>query len=227
MELTILMPCLNEEKTIGECIDPAFSFLNREKIEGEVLIADNGSEDASAAIAKGHGARVVCCRNRGYGNALLCGFTEAKGTYIIMGDCDESYDFSSLDGFLKALREGYDLVMGNRMNGTMEKGAMPFSHRYIGVPILSWLGRVRYRTKIGDFHCGLRGFPREKILELNLKSGGMELASEMIGAAVKERYSICEIPITLHKDGRDGSSHLHTIRDGFRHLWLLLFGTKR
>lgn len=224
MELTILMPCLNEEKTIASCLIKAENFLQRRSIDGEILVIDNGSSDASADIARKLGARVIYCEKPGYGNALLCGFKEAGGTYIIMGDCDESYDFSSLDDYIKALREGYDLVMGNRMNNSMQKGAMPFTHRYIGVPFLSWIGRLRYHTSIRDFHCGLRGFPKDKILALDLQSGGMELASEMIGAAVRAKYSVYEIPITLYKDGREGPSHLNTIPDGLRHLRLLFFG---
>ena len=221
MELTILMPCLNEEKTIAECIKQAKRFIEKNKIEGEVLIIDNGSTDASSKIATECGARVEICHFQGYGNALRFGIEKAQGTYIIMGDCDLSYDFEHLEEFMEALREGYDLVIGNRMHSDMEKGAMSFSHRYIGVPFLSWMGRCFYHTNIKDFHCGLRGMSTEKVRNLQLKSEGMEFASEMIGKAVKNNFHIKEINIILHKDGRDGPSHLHFMRDGFRHLFLL------
>lgn len=222
MELTILMPCLNEEKTIAECIRQANSFIQKNQIDGEVLVIDNGSQDKSAQIAEACGAKVKECHKRGYGNALLYGLGQARGTYVIMGDCDLSYDFEHLEEFMEALRNGYELVMGNRLNAHMEQGAMPLSHRYIGVPMLSFLGRCIYHTKIRDFHCGLRGMVKDKIISLDLKSEGMEFASEMIGKAVKNHYRIKEIDITLHRDGRGGPSHLHTIRDGFRHLHLLL-----
>lgn len=222
IELTILMPCLNEQETICACIIDAQSFIERNALTAEVLIADNGSTDASAHLARQLGARVVSIPQKGYGNALRGGIKRAKGRYIIMGDCDQSYDFAKLECFLAALREGNNLVMGNRFAGGIQKGAMPISHRYFGVPLLSLVGRFVYRVKIRDFHCGLRGFCREAFLSLNIKSEGMEFASEMIGAFAKNRLKIAEIPTTLNKTGRSGRPHLRTIRDGTRHMMLLL-----
>jgi len=222
IELTILMPCLNEQETICACIIDAQSFIERNELTAEVLIADNGSTDASAHLARQLGARVVSVPQKGYGNALKGGIEKAKGRYVIMGDCDRSYDFSKLEGFLAALREGNDLVMGNRFAGVIQKGAMPISHRYLGVPMLSLVGRLVYRVDIKDFHCGLRGFGRKAFLNLNIKSEGMEFASEMIGAFAKRGLKIAEIPTTLRKAGRNGRPHLRTIRDGMRHIILLL-----
>lgn len=218
IELTILMPCLNEEKTIGLCIEEARRFLDEKAIVGEILVADNGSTDASASIAKGLGAIVVNVSDKGYGNALIGGIRAAKGRYVIMGDCDMSYDFYHLDGFIKKLREGYDLVVGDRFAGGIEKGAMPFSHRYIGVPVLSWLGRIKYKTDVRDFHCGLRGFNRIQALKLDLECGGMEFATEIIGKFARKKRRIAQIPTVLRKDQRDHAPHLNTIRDGLRHL---------
>ncbi len=218
IELTILMPCLNEEATIGKCIDEAKRFIDEAGIVAEILIADNGSTDASTSIARGLGAEVTNISEKGYGNALIGGIKAARGRYIIMGDCDMSYDFYHLDGFLQKLREGNDLVMGNRFAGGIEKGAMPFSHRYIGVPFLSLLGRIKYRTNVRDFHCGLRGFNRRQALKLNLKCGGMEFATEIIGAFARNKRRIVQIPTVLRKDQRGHAPHLNTIRDGFRHL---------
>ena len=172
LELTILMPCLNEEETLEKCIKKAKKFLKRSNINGEILIADNGSTDNSIEIAKRNKARVINVKTKGYGSALIAGTKEAYGKYVIMGDSDDSYDFLHLEAFVEKLREGYDLVMGNRFLGGIEDGAMPFSHRYIGNPFLSFLGRLFYKSKIGDFHCGLRGYNREKMLNLNLKCQG-------------------------------------------------------
>ena len=180
IELTILMPCLNEEETLEVCIKKAKKFLKKNKVSGEILIADNGSTDKSVSIALKNGARVINVKEKGYGSALIAGTKNAYGKYIIMGDSDDSYDFLNLEKFLDKLREGYDLVMGNRFAGGIEKGAMPFSHRYIGVPILSLIGRVFFHSKIYDFHCGLRGYNKKSILKLNLNCTGMEYASEMI-----------------------------------------------
>lgn len=221
IELTILMPCLNEEKTIGECIKEARKFIDENGVKAEILIADNGSIDASAQIAIDNGARVISVEEKGYGNALIGGIKQAKGKYVIMGDCDMSYDFYNLNGFLDELRQGNKLVMGNRFAGGIEKGAMPFSHKYIGVPFLSWLGRVKYKTKIKDFHCGLRGFDREAALFLGLKCEGMEFATEIIGKFAKSGAKIVQIPTVLRKDGRGMPSHLNTLRDGMRHLLYL------
>lgn len=226
-ELTILMPCLNEEKTLAFCIGEAKKYISESGISAEILIADNGSTDRSPEIARECGARVVSVAEKGYGNALIGGINAAEGRYIIMGDCDKSYDFYHLDGFVAKLREGYGLVMGNRFRGGIEKGAMPFSHRYLGVPVLSLLGRLRFKTKVGDFHCGLRGFDREKALALGLSCGGMEFATEIIGKFSLSGEKIAEIPTPLRKDGRNGHSHLNTIRDGWRHLkYILLFKSK-
>lgn len=222
-EITVLMPCLNEEKSIGFCIDEAQKYIERSGISAEILIIDNGSEDKSKDIAVSMGVRAVTIANKGYGNAIRAGITVAKGKYIIMGDCDGSYDFSALDGFVEKLREGYALVMGNRYLGGFEKGAMPFWHRFIGVPFLSFLGRLKYKTNIGDFHCGLRAFQRDTALSLNLKAEGMEFATEIIGAFAKTGEKICEIPVTLRRDRRGGKSHLRTVRDGLRHIRLILF----
>lgn len=222
IELTILMPCLNEEETIGICIEKAQKFIKKNKINAEVLIADNGSTDNSIKIAKKLNARVINVPNKGYGSALIAGTKSAYGKYIIMGDSDDSYDFLNLNEFLKKLREGYDLVMGNRFLGGIEKGAMPFSHRYIGNPVLSFIGRLFFHSKIGDFHCGLRGYNKEKILSLNLNCSGMEYASEMVVKAELNKLKITEIPTTLKKDGRSHRPHLRTLNDGWRHLNFLL-----
>jgi len=223
IELTILMPCLNEEKTIGFCIDEARRFIDRSGISAEILIADNGSSDRSAEIAERMGARVVRVQKKGYGNALIGGINAAYGKYIIMGDCDMSYDFYHLDLFVQKLRDGNALVMGNRFKGGIEKGAMPFSHKYFGVPALSLAGRIRYGTSVGDFHCGIRGFDREKALSLGLKCEGMEFATEIIARFVKSGVKIAEIPVPLRRDGRNAKSHLRSIPDGLRHLNFILF----
>lgn len=223
VEFTILMPCLNEEKTVGICVKKARGFLEREKIDGEVLVVDNGSTDRSRELAEAEGARVVEVAEKGYGNALIGGIKAASGKYIIMGDCDDSYDFSELGGFVEKLRAGYPLVMGCRMDN-IKAGAMPFTHRYIGVPILSLLGRLKFHTKVRDFHCGLRGFDREKALSLDLKCGGMEFATEIIAKFAAAGAEIAEIPVTLSPDGRGGKSHLRAVRDGLRHIRFIFFG---
>lgn len=222
MELTILMPCLNESETIAVCIEKAQRFLSSANIEGEVLISDNGSTDNSVEIAASLGARVIHAATRGYGGALIEGCQAAKGQYVIMGDADDSYDFEHLMPFLTRLREGYDLVMGNRFLGGIEPGAMPWSHRYIGNPVLSFIGRLFFRSEIRDFHCGLRGYHRERMLALNLHTTGMEYASEMVVMSELAHYKICEVPTTLKKDGRSRAPHLRSFRDGWRHLKFLL-----
>ena len=226
LELTILMPCLNEQQTVAQCVGLARQFLAQSGVNGEVLVADNGSTDNSAALAREAGARVVSVEERGYGSALIGGIKAARGRYVIMGDCDMSYDFLHLDGFVEKLREGYPLVMGCRMDN-IAKGAMPFSHRYIGVPVLSLLGRLRFHTKVRDFHCGLRGFDREKALALELSCGGMEFATEIIGKFALSGAKIAEIPVTLSPDGRSGRSHLRTFRDGLRHIRYIFFGSRK
>lgn len=221
-ELTILMPCLNEAETLETCIIKALSYLERANVDGEVLIADNGSTDGSQDIAKRLGARVVDVPVKGYGAALGVGIANAKGKYVIMGDSDDSYDFSNLDSFVEQLRDGADLVMGNRFLGGIAKNAMPPLHRYLGNPVLSAVGRVFYRTPIGDFHCGLRGFSRDAILGLHLNTPGMEFASEMVIRATLFGLDIREVPTTLKPDGRSRPPHLRSWRDGWLHLKLLL-----
>ncbi|MCI5578073.1 MAG: glycosyltransferase family 2 protein [Oscillospiraceae bacterium] len=225
VELTILMPCLNEQQTVAQCVRQARQFLSESGVHGEVLIADNGSTDNSAELAREAGARVVSVTERGYGNALIGGIKAAHGKYVIMGDCDLSYDFLHLDSFIEKLREGYPLVMGCRLDN-IAPGAMPFSHRYIGVPVLSFLGRLRFHTKVRDFHCGLRGFDREKALALGLSCGGMEFATEIIGKFALSGAQIAEISVTLSPDGRGRKSHLRTIRDGMRHIRYIFFGCR-
>lgn len=227
MELTILMPCLNESETLARCIRKARNFLMENKIEGEVLIADNGSTDQSVEIAQNEGARVVHVKEKGYGNALIAGIHASKGKFVIMGDADDSYDFSSLEPFITKLREGNDLVMGNRFAGGIAKGAMPALHRYLGNPVLSFVGRLFFKSTIGDFHCGLRGFNKEKICSLNLVSPGMEFASEIVVKATIAKLRIAEVPTRLYPDGRTRSPHLRTWSDGWRHLVFLLIYSPR
>lgn len=227
MELTILMPCLDEAQTIRGCVLEAQDYLRRSNIHGEVLVADNGSTDGSQTLAAGAGARVIAVPVRGYGAALQAGITAAKGRYVIMADADASYDFSRLDAMVAALRAGNQLVMGNRFRGGISPGAMPFLHRYLGNPVLSFLGRLFYRSGIGDFHCGLRGFEREAILGLHLCADGMEFASEMVVKSTLQGLRIAEVPITLRKDGRNRPPHLRTWRDGWRHLRFLLLYSPR
>jgi glycosyltransferase involved in cell wall biosynthesis len=221
MELTILMPCLNEERTIEGCIAKAASWLAQSGVEGEIVVADNGSTDRSQTLAAQAGARVVNVPVRGYGAALQAGIQAAAGKYVIMGDADGSYDFSNLNGFLEKLRAGFALVMGNRFQGGIAPGAMPPLHRYFGTPALTALGRLLFPNPCRDFQCGLRGFDRNAILSLNLQSSGMEYASEMIVKAVLNRLSITEVPTVLSKDGRDRPPHLRTWHDGWRNLLLM------
>ena len=227
VELTILMPCLNEAETLAACIDQARDFLTRRSISGEVLVADNGSTDGSIRIAHEHGARVVQVAPKGYGSALMHGMRAAEGTYLILGDCDRSYDFSRLEPFVERLRGGCDLVIGNRFLGGIARGAMPWLHRYLGNPVLSYLGRLFYGVPIGDFHCGLRGLRRERILALGLRTQGMEFASEMVVRAALGGLTIAEVPTTLSPDGRSRRPHLRTWRDGWRHLRFLLMLSPR
>jgi glycosyltransferase involved in cell wall biosynthesis len=222
LELTILMPCLNEAETIETCVKKALKSLKENNINGEVLVADNGSQDGSQEIAIKNGARVISVPVKGYGSALIEGTKQALGKFIIMGDSDDSYDFSNIMPFVDKLREGYDLVMGNRFKGGIEKGAMPWSHKYIGTPVISFIGRLFYKSKIGDFNCGMRGYNRQAILNLDLKCTGMEYASEMIVEANLNDLKIVEIPTTLKKDGRNRKPHLKSFSDGWRHLKFLL-----
>jgi hypothetical protein len=227
MELTILMPCLNEAETVGSCVDQARGFLSRAAVDGEVLVADNGSTDGSQAIAEAGGARVVPVAERGYGAALRGGIAAARGRFIIMGDADQSYDFSRLDGFLSELRRGADLVMGNRFLGGIQAGAMPRLHHWLGNPLLSFIGRLFFKIRVRDFHCGLRGFNTQAIRALDLRTSGMEFASEMVVRAGLEKLRVLEVPTTLSPDGRSRPPHLRTWRDGWRHLKFLLIYSPR
>jgi len=216
------MPCLNEAETIRICIEKAKFFLNTYDVKGEVLIADNGSTDGSQEIAASCGARVINIPQRGYGAALIGGCEAALGKYVIMGDADDSYDFTALMPFLEKLREGDELVMGNRFKGGISKGAMPPLHKYLGNPVLSFVGRVFYPSAIGDFHCGLRGYNTQAMRDLNLRTLGMEYASEMVVQATLHELKISEVPTILHPDGRSRPPHLRSWRDGWRHLKFLL-----
>lgn len=226
-ELSIVMPCLNEAETLGVCITKAQSYIKQHDIAGEIIIADNGSSDGSQDIAEQMGARVVHVETKGYGSALMGGISAAHGQYIIMGDADDSYDFSNLTLFIKKLREGYDLVMGNRFKGGIKPGAMPPLHKYLGNPILTWIGRLFFPSSCGDFHCGLRGFRKEAIEKLNLRTTGMEFASEMVVKASLHKMRITEVPTTLCPDGRSRPPHLRSWRDGWRHLRFLLLYSPR
>ncbi len=229
IEVTVLMPCLNEAETVATCVRKAVEGLERIGVRGEVLVSDNGSTDGSQALAVEAGARVVHAPIRGYGGALLAGIEAAQGQYVIMGDADDSYDLGNLGPFISQLRAGNDVVMGNRFRGGIERGAMPFLHKYLGNPVLSWLGRNLFGLKkIGDFHCGLRGFHRDRIRALGLCMPGMEFASELVIRAALANYSMAEVPTTLRPDGRSRPPHLRTWRDGWRHLrFLLVFAPKR
>jgi glycosyltransferase involved in cell wall biosynthesis len=222
MEFTILMPCLNEALTVETCIRKALTYLNAKGITGEILIADNGSNDGSQSLARAAGARVVHIEQKGYGAALIGGISMAKGRFIILADADDSYDFTDLDAFVDRLRDGCKLVIGNRFKGSILPGAMPMLNRYIGNPLLSFIGRKLFSSPVGDFHCGMRGFDREAIVELHLKASGMEFASEMVVKASLAQLSIAEVPITLSPDGRQRSPHLRPWRDGWRHLRFML-----
>jgi glycosyltransferase involved in cell wall biosynthesis len=222
MDLSIVLPCLDEAETLQAVIIKAQESLKRSNLAGEVVVADNGSSDGSQDIARRSGATVVNVSERGYGSALIAGINASQGKYVIMGDSDDSYAFDKLEGFIEKLDNGFDLVIGNRFLGGIAKDAMPFLHRYLGNPVLSFIGRLFFKVKINDFHCGLRGFRRESILKLNLSSSGMEFASEMIVKASLAGLRITEVPTTLVPDGRSRKPHLNTWRDGWRHLIYLL-----
>jgi len=227
MQLTILMPCLDEAETIGTCIGKANAWADRSGIETEILVADNGSTDGSQEIARSLGARVVQVSQRGYGAALYHGSVEAKGEWIIMGDSDNSYDFSNLDLFVEKLRQGYDLVMGNRFRGGIAPGAMPWKNRYVGNPLLTAIGRLLFASPVGDFHCGLRGYRCDAFRRMDLRTTGMEYATEMVIKATVLGMRICEVPTTLAKDGRSRPPHLRPWRDGWRHLrFMMLFSPR-
>ena len=227
LELSIVMPCLNEAETIGQCISNAQRFLREKGIHGEIVIGDNGSTDGSVDIARSQGARVVPVSKKGYGAACAGAIQEAKGSFIIMGDSDSSYDFYHLMPFVEALRQGHDLVMGNRFHGGIAKGAMPFKNRYLGNPLLSTVGRILFSSRVGDFHCGLRGFSKAAFEKMDLKSTGMEFASEMVWKAELIELRITEVPTTLSPDGRSRKPHLRPWRDGMRHLRLMFLFSPR
>lgn len=226
-EVSVVMPCLNEAESVGECVRQALAGLRDAGAEGEVIVADNGSEDGSQEIARGLGARVVDVPRKGYGAALTGGFEAARGEFVVMGDADASYDFASLRPFLERLRAGDDLVMGNRFKGGIADGAMPFLNRHLGNPVLSFIGRLFFGSKIGDFHCGLRAFRRDMLPKLRLQSEGMEFASEMVVKATLGGLKISEVPTTLSPALRSRPPHLRPWRDGWRHLrFLLLFSPR-
>lgn len=220
--VSVVMPCLNEEETIGLCIQKAWEGLKSLPLPGEVVVADNGSTDRSIEIAQSLGARVVHQPVKGYGSAYQKGINEAKGDYIVIGDSDLSYDFLDIPRFVTPLREGFDLVMGTRLKGKISPGAMPWLHRWIGNPILSGFLNLLFHTGISDAHCGMRAFTKKAWDRMGLRSLGMEFASEMVIQAGKKKLKITEIPITLYPDGRTGSPHLKSFRDGWRHLRLML-----
>ncbi len=227
LDLTILMPCLNEAETLAFCVRQAMDTIRDSGIRGEVVVADNGSTDGSQAIALKEGARVVNVPVRGYGAALIAGIQAAHGKYIMMADADASYHFEHLPRFLPKLDEGYDLVMGNRFAGKIEPGAMPPLHKYLGNPVLSAIGQIFFRIPVRDFHCGLRAFRRDSILALNLRTTGMEFASEMVVKSSLAGLRMTEVPTTLSPDGRSRPPHLRSWRDGWRHLRFLLLYSPR
>ncbi len=227
IQLSVVMPCLNESATVGICVSKALETMQRQGIRGEVVVADNGSTDGSQQIASDHGARVIAAETRGYGSALRAGISAARGQFILMGDADDSYDFTQLPAFLRKLEEGYDLVMGNRFQGEILAGAMPPLHRYLGNPVLTGIGRLFFKSPLGDFHCGLRAFRKDAIERLQLRTLGMEFASEMIVKAARFGLRVTEIPTTLSPDGRNRAPHLRTWHDGWRHLRFLLLYSPR
>ncbi len=221
-ELTIVIPCLNEEKTLAIVIRKAHRAIAKLHIDGDVMVVDNGSTDRSVEIALVEGALIVHCAQKGYGNTLIAGFKAAESKYLLMGDADDSYNFEEIDGFIKYLREGYDLVIGTRLKGKIEQGAMPFLHRYLGTPVLTFLLNLFFGTRISDCNCGMRALTKDAFESLGLEAGGMEFASEMIVKSGIQRLKIKEIPITLYKDKRGRKAHLNTWRDGWRHLKFIL-----
>lgn len=221
-ELTVLMPCLNEGETLGICIKRAKQLLDQYGIDGEVLVADNGSTDGSREIALANGARVIQCPVRGYGAALMCGIENARGEFILMGDSDDSYHFDEAMPMIECLRAGYDICMGTRLKGRIMPDAMPLLNRYLGNPALTAIGKVFFKIEISDFHCGMRAFRRDRVLGLQLVTAGMEWASEMIIKAKLAGLTMTEVPVTLYKDGRNRLPHLRRWRDGWRHLRFML-----
>ncbi len=220
--VSVVMPCLDEEKTLPACLAAARRGIEAAGIAGELIVVDNGSSDRSVAVAEAAGARVVRCEQRGYGNALRAGFAAARGRFILMGDADESYDFAELPRFWQQIEAGHELVMGSRLRGRIEPGAMPWLHRYVGNPVLSGILRLLFRAPVSDAHCGLRAFTTDAVRRMDLRTGGMELASEIVIKAAAAGLRIAEIPITLHKDARGRPPHLRSFRDGWRHLRYML-----
>jgi len=220
-EISVVIPCLNEESTVGICVAKARRAIEAMEAQGEVIVVDNGSTDRSAAVAAAQGARVVPEARKGYGQAYLTGFAAARGRYLVIGDADDTYDFGDLAGFVQPLREGADMVMGTRLKGRIEPGAMPWHHRWIGVPILSWILNLLFRAGISDAHCGMRSLTAAAAADLGLRTTGMEFASEMLIQAARARLRIVERPITLHRGGRPGRPHLRSFRDGWRHLKMM------
>ncbi len=226
-ELSVVMPCLNEHETVGICVRKALKTLRDAGIRGEVIVADNGSTDGSIELARSEGARVVKVADRGYGNALIGGIAAARGDFVLMADADDSYNFTQIPAFLEQLHSGSDLVMGNRFRGGIVENAMPPLHRYLGNPVLTGIGRLFFHSPCGDFHCGIRAFRKESFLRMNIRSTGMEFASEMVVKASLLQMKISEIPTTLSPDGRSRPPHLRTWRDGWRHLRFLLMYSPR
>src|ERR1700728_4348617 len=227
VDVSVVMPCLNESLTLGTCIKKAQATIDRLGVRGEIIVADNGSSDGSQSLAESLGARVVPIKTRGYGSALRGGIAAARGKYVIMGDSDDSYDFTQLEDFLSKLDEGYQLVMGNRFMGEIKPGAMPFLHRFVGNPVLSWIGRLFFGCPVGDFQCGLRAFRKDSIDRLDLRTLGMEFSTEMVVKSTLFNLQIAEIPTVLSPDGRDRPPHLRTWRDGWRYLRFLLLYSPR
>ena len=227
IEVSIVMPCLDEAETLATCIRKAQSAIDGRALKAEIIVADNGSTDGSALIARELGARVVEVRRKGYGSALLGGIAAARGKFVVMGDADDSYDFAAIAPLIEKLRDGYDLVMGNRFTGGIRPGAMVWSHRWVGNPVLTFISGVFFHTPVGDMHCGLRGFRKDAYTRLRLRATGMEFASEMVIKASMRRMKITEVPVTLSPDGRSRPPHLRTWRDGWRHLrFMLLFSPR-
>ncbi|MGH7764708.1 MAG: glycosyltransferase family 2 protein [Candidatus Dormibacteraceae bacterium] len=227
VEVSIVMPCLNEAETLAACIQKAQRAIDEHGLASEIIVADNGSTDGSQMIARELGARVVDVARKGYGSALIGGIDAARGRFVIMGDADDSYDFTAIRPLLEKLREGSDLVVGNRFAGGIQPGAMPWSHRWIGNPVLTLISRIFFHTPIGDMHCGLRGFLKSAYEDMHLRAAGMEFASEMVIKASLKRMKIAEVPVTLRPDGRSRPPHLRTWRDGWRHLrFMLLFSPR-
>jgi glycosyltransferase involved in cell wall biosynthesis len=227
VEVSIVMPCLNEVETLAACIQKAQQAIEKDQLAAEIVVADNGSTDGSQVVAEQLGVRVVDVTKRGYGNALRGGISASHGRFVIMGDADDSYDFAAIAPLISKLREGYDLVVGNRFSGGIERGAMPWLHRWVGNPVLTWISRIFFKTPVGDMHCGLRGFRKTAYEKMRLRATGMEFASEMVIKASLRRMKIAEVPVTLRPDGRTRPPHLRTWRDGWRHLrFMLLFSPR-